>query len=115
MNKSTGYEYLGRLNNFEAYLLKRYNKNSDQVTKQIIKGDMDPYYILSEYCSYLRNDSGSNNISVLTIKQRIVTAKNFLEYYDVDISPRKFKLKVKLPKSIKRDKEALSKKRLLIS
>ena len=32
-----------------------------------------------------------------------------LEYYDVDISPRKFKLKVKLPKVVRRNKEALSK------
>jgi integrase len=109
MNKSTAYEYLGRLNNFEAFLLKHYKKNIDQVLKQITNGDVDPYYILSEYCSYLRNDTRGGNISVLTIKQRIVSAKNFLEYYDVDISPRKFKLKVKLPKSITRYKEALSK------
>lgn len=40
---------------------------------------------------------------------RVVTAKNFLEYYDVDISPRKFKLKVKIPKTVRKNKEALSK------
>jgi integrase len=38
-----------------------------------------------------------------------VTVKNFLEYYDVDISPRKFKLKIKLPKVVRKNKEALSK------
>jgi integrase len=43
------------------------------------------------------------------MKQRIITVKNFLEYHDVDISPRKFKLKIKLPKSIRKNKEALSK------
>ena len=43
------------------------------------------------------------------MKQRIITVKNFLEYHDVDISPRKFELKVKLPKSIRKNKEALSK------
>jgi integrase len=35
--------------------------------------------------------------------------KNFLEYHDVDIIPRKFKLKVKLPKVVMKKKEALSK------
>jgi integrase len=35
--------------------------------------------------------------------------KNFLEYHDIDISPRRFKLKVKLPKTIRKNKEALSK------
>jgi integrase len=38
-----------------------------------------------------------------------VTVKNFLEYHDIGISPRRFKLKVKLPKTIRKNKEALSK------
>jgi integrase len=42
-----------------------------------------------------------------------VTLKNFLEFYDVDISPRKFKLKVKLPKAIRKTKEALSKEDII--
>ena len=90
---------------------KQYERNLNQAIKEIIQGIMDPYDVLSEYCAYLRNykNRRSENISVLTIKQRVVTAKNFLEYYDVDISPRKFKLKIKLPKSIRREKEALSK------
>jgi hypothetical protein len=50
-----------------------------------------------------------SKISTLTLKQRVVTVKNFLEYHDIDISPRRFKLKVKLPKTIRKNKEALSK------
>jgi integrase len=42
-----------------------------------------------------------------------VTVKNFFEYYDVDISPRKFKLKVKIPKVIRKNKEALSKEDII--
>jgi integrase len=42
-----------------------------------------------------------------------VTLKNFLEFYDVDISPRKFKLKVKLPKLIRKTKQALSKEDII--
>ena len=43
------------------------------------------------------------------MKNRVITVKNFLEFNDVDISPRKFKLKVKFPKNIRRIKEALDK------
>jgi integrase len=43
----------------------------------------------------------------------VVTVKNFLEYYDVDISPRRFKLKVKLPKVVMKKKEALSKEDII--
>jgi integrase len=49
------------------------------------------------------------NITSSSLKQRVVTVKNFLEYHDVEISPRKFKLKVKLPKIVMKRKEALSK------
>lgn len=43
------------------------------------------------------------------MKNSVITIKNFLEYSDIDISPRKFKLKVRLPKVIRKNKEALSK------
>ena len=42
-----------------------------------------------------------------------MTVKNFLEYHDIDISPRRFKLKVKLPKTIRKNKEALSKEDII--
>ena len=43
------------------------------------------------------------------IKTAFVTVKNFLEYFDIDISPRKFKIKVRLPRAVRRIKEAISK------
>jgi integrase len=71
---------------------------------------LDIYDILSGYSAYLQQ---SYTVSALTLKQRVVTVKNFLEYHDVDISPRKFKLKVKLPRMIRRTKEALSKEDII--
>jgi len=70
----------------------------------------DPYDILSNYVIYLQNNS---NISPATLKARIITAKNFLESHDVDMSPRKFKLKVKVPKVMRKSKEALSKEDII--
>jgi integrase len=57
--------------------------------------------------------AASNTISTLTLKQRVTTAKNFLEYFDVDISPRKFKIKVKLPKVVRKDVQALTKEDII--
>ena len=42
-----------------------------------------------------------------------MTVKNFFEYSDIEISPRRFKLKVKLPKIIRKKKEALSKEGII--
>ena len=108
MNRSTAHEYLMRLNSFRKFVLASYNRRLtvDELVTKIRKGSADPYTIIRNYAAFLQQ---TNNISNSTLKFRIVTLKNFLEFYDVDISPRKFKLKVKLPKVVRKTKEALSK------
>jgi integrase len=108
MSKGTSYEYLTRLNSFNIFIKNEFG-NTLSINDIIIKikhGKLDPYQLLNKFSGYLQAHS---NISTLTLKQRVVTVKNFLEYHDVDISPRKFKFKVKLPKIIRRSKQALSK------
>lgn len=108
MNKLTAREYLARLNGFNAFI-KNWSKSKlgiSHLISKIKEGVIDPYEILSRYSGYLQQNT---NISALTLKQRIVTVKSFLEYYDIEISPRKFKLKVKLPRVVRKNKEALSK------
>jgi integrase len=56
---------------------------------------------------------GNRHLSPHTLKQGLIIAKNLLEYNDVDISPRKFKLKVKLPKVVRKSKEALDKQDII--
>ena len=106
MSNSTAKEYYARLTIFEIFISAEYKTTVDDIIKKIKEDLYDPYDVLSNYSAYL---SRNKNISSLTLKQRVVTAKNFLEYHDVDISPRKFKLKVKLPKVVRKNKEALSK------
>jgi len=110
MNKSTAYEYYFRLMTFQNFITNDYKATLDNLILEIKEGREDPYNVLSNYIIYLQNNY---NISAGTLKARIITAKNFLEYYDVDISPRKFKLKVKIPRAIKKSKEALSKEDII--
>jgi integrase len=111
MNLNTTHEYSARLNYFKSFILKKYQGplQLDDLIKKIKDGNSDPYYILSEYAAYLQ----SHGISATTLKQRVTTIKNFFEYCDVDISPRKFKFKVKLPRTIIKNKEALSKEDII--
>ena len=106
MNKSTSEEYLNRLRVFREFLHKEYDGITiDTLLKKIKDGIIDTYTILSKFSANQKNC----NISAITIKQRVVTIKNFFEYHDIEISPRKFKLKVKLPKAVRKNKEAISK------
>jgi hypothetical protein len=81
------------MSNFQVFIGNEYGISStgDLIVK-IGKGILDVYDILNGYSAYLQQN---HTISTLTLKQRVVTVKNFFEYYDVDVSPRKFKLKVK--------------------
>ncbi len=109
MSKSTARAYDFRLQQFARFTSKEYNTTVDNLVNQITEGSQVPYDV-SGFIYYLQNN---NNISNLTLKQWVVTAKNFLEYHDIDISPRRFKLKVKLPKVVKKEKEALDKEDII--
>ena len=106
MSISTAKEYMHRLKSFRIFTQNRYYLSVDELVEQINEGRIDPYGVLHQYAIHLKK---VNNVSNLTLKQRVVTLKNFLEYNDVDISPRKFKFKVKLPRIVKKSKEALTK------
>ena len=110
MSKSTAYQYYARLSNFEIFLSSEYGTNVDNLIKKTKEGYYDVYDVLSRYSIFLQN---KGNISTTTLQQRVITTRNFLEYYDIDISPRKFELKVKLPQTIRRNKEALSKEDII--
>jgi integrase len=92
---------------FEKFVTSQYNNITlDNLIKDINNGkEIDPYEVLSNYCIYLQE----KGIQTSTLKNRVITVKNFLEFNDVDISPRKFKLKVKFPRNIGRTREALDK------
>jgi integrase len=109
MNQNTADTYCVRLRNFERFILKKYNENVDSLVSKLTQKLLDPYEILTSYCIDLQ----TQNISTLTLKHRIVTAKNFLEFNDVEISPRKFSLKVRLPRSVRKNIEALSKEEVI--
>lgn len=110
MSKSTASEYRFRLKHFVRFTSKEYKTNVDNLLLQIKEGSQVSYDVLSGFILYLQNN---HSISTLTLKQWVVTAKNFLEYHDIDISPRRFKLKVKLPRVVKKEKEALDKEDII--
>ena len=113
MSKATAFEYGKRLRSFAIFVREKYGYDSVDtlIGKLAVKKKKDnpsitPYDVLSNYVSYL-NKKGT--VSSQALKQRVVTVKNFLEFHDIEISPRRLKLKVKLPKIIRKNREALSK------
>ena len=110
-NKSTAIQYQSRLLSFERFAKKDNDNESnvDKLIQQLKDKELDPYEVLNEFCIFLQN----NNLSGATFKSKIMTIKTFLEYNDIEISPRKFKLKVRFPKTVTRHKEAIDKNEIV--
>jgi integrase len=106
MSKSTAFQYETRLKSFSNFSNHRYGQNVDLLIERIKKNKSNVYEVLAAYANFLL-DTGT--ISTLTLKQWVVTAKNLLEFHDIDVIPKRFNFKVKLPRAIRRNKEALAK------
>lgn len=110
VNVKTGQEYHKRLGYFAQFIQTNYQLDMDELIKTMNvpgKGPkVDVYDMLSSYVSYLHT---SGRVTPITLKQWVTTAKNFLEYWDVEISPRKLKMRVRIPRVVRQSKEALSK------
>ena len=110
-NRKTSYTYLRRLINFDVYFSKTYNFTIDDylINKTFT---IDVYTLLSGYIFYLTTNYVSPDgfkLANITIKNTINTVRNFLEYYDIEVNPRKYRFKVRQPKVIRQFKEALTK------
>jgi integrase len=109
-NTNTAYEYQKRLDYFGRFLKNGYSLSFDELVNALNSNQspsINVYDLLSSYVTYLQKKEVIPSAS--TIKAWVTTVKNFLEYWDVEISPKKFKLKVRLPRIIRQSKEALSK------
>lgn len=103
-NKNTAKQYYSRLIVFEKFVNENYEINIDKLIQQLKSKEYDPYDILNDFCIFLQN---TYNLSSVTFRDKVITVKTFFEYNDIEISTRKFKLKVRFPKTVFRHKQAI--------
>src|SRR5215208_3433584 len=109
-NKNTAKQYYSRLTLFEKFVNKKYEIKIDKLIQKLKSKEYDPYDILNNFCVFLQDN---RNLSSISFRDKIITVKTFLEYNDIEITPRKFKLKVRFPKPIFRHKEAIDKEDII--
>ena len=109
-NINTGKQYQLRISLFEKFLEIEHSTNTNKLIQQLKDKKLDPYDILNDFCLYLQNNY---DLSSVTFRDKIITVKTFLEFNDIEISPRKFKLKVRYPKIVLRQKEAIDKEDII--
>lgn len=88
--------YTTGLNHFADFLkIKHGNQAPDTIIPSLTDGKINVYELLDEFVSYLSQRQG---ISVSSLRSYIAAVKSYLEFYDIDIVPSKFRRRVKMPK-----------------
>jgi integrase len=84
-------------------MIRHSNLTLETVIDSINSKSIDVYQFLDEFVAYLQ----TKKLSQSSISQYLTEVKSYLQYYDVDIVPHKFKKRVILPKIPKEDAQAI--------
>jgi integrase len=88
--------------------LKEYNSgkyNVETIISPLIDKKLDVYKLLDNFVGFLQNRE--NKLSAKSISLYVAGIRSYFEFFDLEISPRKFKARVVLPKTFKIKKKAL--------
>jgi integrase len=98
------------LADFEQFVKTEYHENLDTLVEELKSNKVDLYDLFSKFVTHeVREKIQKKLLSTRTLIQRVKHIKHFLEANDVTINQTKFKMKIKLPKEIKREKEGITK------
>ena len=109
--ESTAKEYRKRLELFAKFVQENYDSLTldeliETLTKEGRGPRIDVYQFAINYLAWLKR---RGTMTPRSIKTWVSTARHYLESMDVEISPRKWQLRVKTPKVVRSNKESLSK------
>ncbi len=103
-SSSSRYAYQNGLIHFHKFLSQKYpDYNPETVLKPLAKNKINSYELLDGFVSYLQ----TLNLTPSSIKLYVASVRSYFAYYDIDVTPSKFKRKVKMPKSYREDEEPL--------
>lgn len=109
--ESTAREYRKRLELFARFVHENYDYLTldeliETLTKEGRGPKIDVYQLAINYIAWLKR---RGTMTPRSIKTWVSTTRHYLESMDVEISPRKWQLRVKTPKVVRSSKESLSK------
>src|SRR5215204_406105 len=110
VNKGSARTVSVHLADFEQFVKTEYHQDLDSLVEELRSGKLDLYDLFSKFVTLeVTAKIQQNLLSTRTLNQRVKHIKHFLEANDVTINQTKFKMKIKLPKEIKREREGMAK------
>jgi integrase len=111
-SQRTKYIYGFGLSHFQTFLNNEYNDyNIETVLAAIEEKKINVYSLLDNFVTYLiQRQDNNTKLSSQSMHVYVVSVRSYLEYWDIDIVPSKFKKRVTIPKIPKRIKQPLDAK-----
>ena len=103
-SRITGITYETSLTYFQSFLDVESKYDLQTVLEAIIKNEINVYTLLEQFVTFLTDSKVIISRHGKTICSRI---RSYLAYYDIDVIPSKFRRKVKMPRILHNDQEAI--------
>lgn len=110
MNSSSTKKIYGiGLSHFETFLHAKYQGKHTLTTiiQALMDKEIDIYALLNQFIQHLFKLSGERKLSYSTINNYLASVRSYFQNYDIEISTWKFKHKVRIPKTQKREEEPI--------
>lgn len=115
-SESTKKGYSIALSHFQFFLKTFTKYNIETILLPLENKEINVYELLDDFIAYLENRVDEyNNKTKLSNRTKtfyIAGVKSYLEYYDVEISSKKLRNKVTIPKVLRRKKETLNQNKI---
>ena len=103
--------YETSLSYFQSFLDVQYKYDLQTILEGITKNEINVYTPLEQFVTFLTD---RKSLSPGTVRQYVVGFRSYLAYYDIDVIPSKFRRKVKMPRILHNDQEAIDVKDIRI-
>lgn len=103
-SRITGITYETSLSYFQSFLDVESNHDLQTILVAITKNEVNVYTLLEQFVTFLTE---RRSLSPGSVRQYVVGFRSYLAYYDIDVNPSKFRRKVKMPRILHNDQEAI--------
>ena len=103
-SRITGITYETSLSYFQSFLDVESEHDLQTILVAITKNEINVYTLLEQFVTFLTE---RKSLSPGSVRQYVVGFRSYLAYYDIDVIPSKFRRKVKMPRILHNEQEAI--------
>ena len=104
-SKNSKKAYHTGLMHYENFIKEKYGLGPERIISSLLaKNEISVYELLDNFVSYL---TSRTILSPLTVHLYIAAVRSYLEFYDIDVIPSKFRRRVKVPRHYREDEHPI--------